>query len=98
MTLIRAIDLIKKDFPVKLIIGKGKIKKINLEIKRRGLGKIIKLLGYKKNPITIVLDLFILSSKFEGLPNVLMETMVLRRFIISSDCPTAPSEILKTEN
>ena len=99
ITLIKAIDLIKKDFPIKLIIiGKGKNKqKINLEIKRRGLGKIVKLLGYKKNPYNFIKisDLFILSSKFEGLPNVLMETMVLKRFIISSDCPTGPSEILE---
>jgi glycosyltransferase involved in cell wall biosynthesis len=37
---------------------------------------------------------FILTSKFEGLPNVLLETIVLKKFIISSDCPTGPKEIL----
>ncbi|MDB3932098.1 glycosyltransferase [Candidatus Pelagibacter sp.] len=99
LTLIRAIDLIKNDLPVKLIIiGKGiNKKKINLEIKKRKLGNVIKLLGYKKNPYNYIKnsDLFILSSKFEGLPNVLMETMVLKKFIISSDCPTGPSEILE---
>ena len=39
-------------------------------------------------------DLFILSSIFEGLPNVLLESLALNRFIISSNCPTGPSEIL----
>ena len=55
LTLIKAIDLIKNVLPVRLIIiGKGKNKKkINFEIKRRGLSKIIKLLGYKKIPIVI---------------------------------------------
>ena len=36
----------------------------------------------------------ILTSKFEGLPNVLLEAQTLKTFIISSDCPTGPREIL----
>ena len=36
----------------------------------------------------------ILSSRFEGLPNILLEALTLKKFIISSDCPTGPSEIL----
>ena len=49
-----------------------------------------------KNPFPYILksDLFILSSIFEGLPNVLLESLTLNRFIISSNCPTGPSEIL----
>ena len=39
-------------------------------------------------------DLFVLSSKYEGLPNVLLESLVLKKFIISSDCRTGPNEIL----
>ena len=39
-------------------------------------------------------DLFILTSLYEGLPNVLLESMVLKKYIISSNCPTGPSEIL----
>ena len=39
-------------------------------------------------------DLFILSSKFEGLPNVLLESITLKKMIISSSCPTGPKEIL----
>ena len=38
--------------------------------------------------------MFVLSSKFEGLPNVLLESLVLKKFIISSDCRTGPKEIL----
>ena len=37
---------------------------------------------------------FILSSIFEGLPNVLLEALTLKKTIISSDCPTGPKEIL----
>ena len=39
-------------------------------------------------------DIFVLSSKFEGLPNVLLEAVTLNKFIISTDCPTGPKEIL----
>ena len=39
-------------------------------------------------------DVFILSSLYEGLPNVLLESQVLKKFIISSNCPTGPREIL----
>ena len=36
----------------------------------------------------------ILTSKYEGLPNVLLEGLALNKFIISSNCLTGPSEIL----
>ena len=35
-----------------------------------------------------------LSSKYEGLPNVLLEALTLNKFIISTKCPTGPKEIL----
>ena len=35
-----------------------------------------------------------MSSKYEGLPNVLLEAMTLKKFIISTNCPTGPKEIL----
>ena len=48
------------------------------------------------NPYPIIKqsDIFILSSIFEGLPNVLLESLALNKFIISSSCPTGPKEIL----
>ena len=38
---------------------------------------------------------FILTSIFEGSPNVLIEAQYLKKYIISTDCPTGPREILQ---
>ena len=39
-------------------------------------------------------DIFILSSNYEGLPNVLLEAQSFKKIIISTKCPTGPKEIL----
>ena len=56
----------------------------------------MKLINFQDNPFNLIKssDVFILSSLYEGLPNVLLESQVLKRFIISSNCPTGPREIL----
>ena len=38
--------------------------------------------------------MFVLSSIYEGLPNVLLEAAVFKKLIISTNCPTGPKEIL----
>ena len=56
----------------------------------------VKILNNISNPYPYLLrsDLFILSSVFEGLPNVLLEAITLDKFVISTNCSTGPSEIL----
>ena len=65
-------------------------------IKDNNLKKVVKIINFQNNPYPYInkSDLFILTSKYEGLPNVLLEAAVLKKFIISSDCPTGPKEIL----
>ena len=96
--LLKALNKLKNQIKFKLIIlGKGKNKQ-HLEnfIFKNNLKENIKIIGYKKNPYPYLkkADIFILSSKFEGLPNVLLEAQYLRKIIISSNCPTGPREIL----
>ena len=59
------------------------------------MSKNIKILDFRKPyPLIKQTELFILTSKYEGLPNVLLESLALRKFVISSNCPTGPKEIL----
>ncbi len=80
-----------------LIIGDGPEKK-NLKdfINENNLNKCVKII-FVKNPYKYISmsDVFILSSKHEGLPNVLLEAAYFNKFIISSNCQTGPSEIIK---
>ena len=98
ITLLKSINFLKKKIPIKLlIIGNGKEKqKILNYINKNKLSNIIKILPFRKNPFPYILksNLFILSSRYEGLPNILLETVVLKKPILSSNCSTGPKEIL----
>ena len=98
LTALRAINILKNKLNLKLlIIGDGDQKKklINY-INNNNLNNIVKIKDRIENPFPYILKakIMLLTSRFEGLPNVLLEALALKKFIISSDCPTGPSEIL----
>ena len=98
MTFLKSLKLIKNDIDFEAsIIGRGNLKKkLQNYINVHDLRKSVRIYDYIENPYPIMKqsNLFILTSKFEGLPNVLLESLVLKKFIISSNCHTGPKEIL----
>jgi len=98
LTLLKSLNYIKNDIDFEaVIIGRGVLRSdlINF-ISQNKLRHKVKLMNFVENPFNLIkqTDLFILSSKYEGLPNVLLEALVLNKFIISSNCSTGPKEIL----
>ena len=98
ITLLKSLKLINEQVNFEaIIVGRGEFKESLTEnIRKFKLSKKVKLVNFLSNPFPIIKEsnLFILSSKFEGLPNVLLESLVLKKFIISSNCRTGPNEIL----
>jgi glycosyltransferase involved in cell wall biosynthesis len=98
-TFLKALNLIKQKIKFKaLILGSGPDKK-NLQnfIIQKKLMNFVKIINYTKNPFPVLknADIFILTSLYEGLPNVILEALVLKKPVISTNCQTGPSEILE---
>lgn len=98
LMILKAINFLKekKKFVI-VIIGEGKNKKLLIDYaKEIGFRKNLYIFNFKKNPYPYLVnsDLKILTSNFEGLPNVLIEAMALDVPIISTNSPTGPREIL----
>ena len=100
LTLLKSIKLlVMQNIKIKLLIlgyGPNKNSMLNY-IKSNKLSKNVKIINFQDNPYKYIKksNLFILSSLYEGLPNVLLEAISLKKFVISSNCPTGPKEISK---
>lgn len=97
-TLIKAFVEVRRNIDVRLVIlGEGdKRRELEKLIATEGLEKDVYLPGFVPNPykFLIVANVFVLSSKFEGLPNVLIEAAYLNVPCVSTNCKSGPKEIL----
>src|SRR5690625_4555916 len=97
--LINAFNLISSNKHYRLIIlgdGEDKNKLLSL-INKLDIQNKVELYGRVDNPYAFMkrADVFVLSSRFEGLPTVLIEALECNLPIVSTNCPHGPSEILE---
>lgn len=100
--LMRAFRIIAvEDISCRLVIlGEGaekeRLKKLVLEL---DIDDKVTFLGFQKNPYKYLgrSTAFVLSSLYEGFPNVLLEVLALGVPSIATRCPTGPEEIITDE-
>ncbi|HOU25280.1 MAG TPA: glycosyltransferase, partial [Anaerolineae bacterium] len=83
-----------------LILGEGSLhQELEQLIAREGLGEDAQLVGFQENPYSYMAHAttFVLSSRYEGFGNVLVEALALGTPVVSTRCPVGPEEILEAD-
>jgi glycosyltransferase involved in cell wall biosynthesis len=97
--LIQAFSIVRKKRPSRLLIlGEGENRPaLEALILQLGLEQDVNLMGFAQNPYAFMAHsaLFVLPSRWEGLPTVLIEALYLGMPIVATDCPGGSREILR---
>jgi glycosyltransferase involved in cell wall biosynthesis len=97
-TMLKALQRVRERRNVGLVIlGTGELRdQIQALAEEIGLSQFVHFAGFQKSPLDWMAgaDLFLLSSQWEGLANVVVEALSLGLKVVSTDCPYGPREIL----
>lgn len=97
--LIEAVSLLRSEMKVRLIIiGEGKNKQELIDYADKlGINDSVEILGNKSNPFPYIKnsDMYVCSSRYEGLSNVILEASALGMPIISTNHKHGANELIK---
>lgn len=98
-TLVRAFAEVRAVRPSRLVIlGRGRLAESLRALARTlGVEQDLALPGFVENPYPWLrrASVFVLSSRWEGSPNVLTEALALGTPVVATDCPSGPREVLQ---
>ncbi|MCP5324703.1 MAG: glycosyltransferase [Oceanospirillaceae bacterium] len=87
-----------EDKKIRLVFaGKGELQnELETLANDLDLSQRVEFLGWHSNPYKLIKnsDLSLLTSEAEGLPRVLVESLILDVPVVSTDCPSGPSEVM----
>ncbi len=81
-----------------LIMGEGPDRAfLEQQRDKLGLREVVDMPGFVANPLPYMTnaDLFVFSSRWEGLGNALIEALACGVKVVATDCPNGPREILE---
>jgi glycosyltransferase involved in cell wall biosynthesis len=97
-TLIEAFAIVRQSMSARLLIlGEGPERPaLEAMVENLGIKGDVNLAGFVENPYAYMSrsSVFVLSSRWEGLPTVLIEALYCNVPVIATDCPSGPREIL----
>lgn len=96
-TLLRAFSMLPGRDSELWLLGTGPLAGSHRQLARRlGIEDRVRWLGFLANPHPVfrLADAMVLSSRYEGLPNVVIEGMLCGRPVVSTDCPYGPAELI----
>jgi glycosyltransferase involved in cell wall biosynthesis len=96
--LLTAMPAVRKRFPKAnlTILGEGPLGgDLAAQADRLGMSESVRFAGFLENPWPYFRysSLFVLPSRYEGLPNVVLEALALQVPVVAADCPGAIREL-----